>query len=550
MSDPISFSDVFPNRLIQTTVNPFITYSTDTGNLFNRLPTDTGNLFNGLATNLDALPNPNDLYYYSTTYGNDYLYIFHPDVSANSSHSFKVNVTHPRCQLYYYLVGGGGSSISSYGGNGGQLISGNLTLSKSDSIDIRIGPSDVSTNLVTNGFFDTITKATYTVIDNYTALPGSGSYTQSNSKSFTDYGFSINKNVYFYGGSGGNATSLDDNTHNTGNGGRGSSAVTDLCGGGYFGGSDGYFGGSDVSLNIPATNGGVGSGGGGGSKGNPNAIQQPQTGYSNSYSYTDNLDGGNGGAGGGGGSGGFRKLDTYITPVITSVSGNTTTTRLDTNYYGNYGKGGIGGVGGGGGGAGGGSGLGGVGVGGVGLVVLYFVLTEPPVPCFKEDTKILTIDGYVPIQNLRKGDLIKTLKNDYVPIKLIGKDIITNKNSESIIDRLFVCTNEKYPEIFEDLYLTGLHSVLVDELTKEEREITMELFGLTDDIYVTDDKYRLPVCHDNRAKIFEEEGEFTIYHIALEHENEYINYGIYANGLLVETTSISLLKESKMTFIE
>ena len=30
--------------------------------------------------------------------------------------------------------------------------------------------------------------------------------------------------------------------------------------------------------------------------------------------------------------------------------------------------------------------------------------------CFKEDSKILTDKGYIPIQDLRKGDLVKTLK--------------------------------------------------------------------------------------------------------------------------------------------
>jgi hypothetical protein len=54
--------------------------------------------------------------------------------------------------------------------------------------------------------------------------------------------------------------------------------------------------------------------------------------------------------------------------------------------------------------------------------------------------------------------------------------------------------------------------------------------------------YRFPVSLDTRAEIYEDEGEHTIYHIALENEDLFKNYGIYANGLLVETCSKNFLK--------
>ena len=55
--------------------------------------------------------------------------------------------------------------------------------------------------------------------------------------------------------------------------------------------------------------------------------------------------------------------------------------------------------------------------------------------------------------------------------------------------------------------------------------------------------YRLPACVDNRSSVYEVEGNYTIYHLALENENYYYNYGIYANGLLVETCSKRYLTE-------
>jgi hypothetical protein len=53
----------------------------------------------------------------------------------------------------------------------------------------------------------------------------------------------------------------------------------------------------------------------------------------------------------------------------------------------------------------------------------------------------------------------------------------------------------------------------------------------------------LPACVDERAVVYDNEAPFTIYHIALENDNYYNNYGIYANGLLVETCSKRYLTE-------
>jgi hypothetical protein len=61
----------------------------------------------------------------------------------------------------------------------------------------------------------------------------------------------------------------------------------------------------------------------------------------------------------------------------------------------------------------------------------------------------------------------------------------------------------------------------------------------------------LPACVDHRSCVFETPGKYIIYHLALENEDYYMNYGIYANGLLVETTSIRFMKElSNMNLIE
>ena len=165
-----------------------------------------------------------------------------------------------------------------------------------------------------------------------------------------------------------------------------------------------------------------------------------------------------------------------------------------------------------------------------------------PVTCFKEDSKILTNKGYIPIQHLRKGDLIKTFQNGFIAIDMIGKKKIYHPAlKERIKDQLYRCPQDKYEEFFEDLFLTGCHSILVDYfISEEEVEETIEV---NKKIYATDDKYRLPACVDDRTVVYEHPGTHTIYHLALENDDYYMNYGIYANGLLVETCSKRYLKE-------
>jgi hypothetical protein len=182
-------------------------------------------------------------------------------------------------------------------------------------------------------------------------------------------------------------------------------------------------------------------------------------------------------------------------------------------------------------------------VDGLGNVTYEFSLTPfSGFPCFKEGTMILTDKGYRPIQEIRKGDLIETYKHGLKPINMIGKRPLYHVCSEERIkDQLYMCSMEQYPELTEDLVITGCHSVLVDRyVDQEQREMVIKTLG---QIYLTDGKARLPACIDKRTSVYEKKGTYTIYHFALEHDDYYMNYGVYANGLLVETSSKRYLKE-------
>ena len=166
----------------------------------------------------------------------------------------------------------------------------------------------------------------------------------------------------------------------------------------------------------------------------------------------------------------------------------------------------------------------------------------PQFPCFLEGSKILTSNGYIEIEKLRTGDLVKSVKHDFKPIKYIGKRIINHVASSSKIkDQLYRCSKDKYPELLEDLVITGCHSILVDSFESEQqKEKCIEING---HLCITDNKYRLPACADTRTVVYETPGDYTIYHFALENPDYFMNYGVYANGLLVETSSIRYMKE-------
>jgi hypothetical protein len=168
--------------------------------------------------------------------------------------------------------------------------------------------------------------------------------------------------------------------------------------------------------------------------------------------------------------------------------------------------------------------------------------------CFKEGTKILCLindeEKYVPIEQMKEGTLVKTRLNGFVPVHTIGHSKIYNPSHNLRGEnRLYKRTKEQYPELVEDLIVTGCHSVLVegDRITPEILKKTKEIFR--DDVWVTDNKLRLPTCLDDLAEPYQEEGVFNIWHFALDHFDIYMNYGVWANGLLMETCSINMMRE-------
>jgi alpha-tubulin suppressor-like RCC1 family protein len=159
--------------------------------------------------------------------------------------------------------------------------------------------------------------------------------------------------------------------------------------------------------------------------------------------------------------------------------------------------------------------------------------------CFKEDTQILTSNGYVRIQELKKGDLIQTFKHGLKPITVIAKEEIFHTASTTrMADQLYKASKSEYNELFADLVITGRHSILIDELDGK---------CLNKKEY--DGKYKLQAYKDAKFTVYEPKGKYMIYNFALQDYHDK-NYGVYANGLLVECCGEKCLQQQKsMTLV-
>jgi hypothetical protein len=157
--------------------------------------------------------------------------------------------------------------------------------------------------------------------------------------------------------------------------------------------------------------------------------------------------------------------------------------------------------------------------------------------CFLKGSKVLTDKNYVKIQKLKKGDLVQTKNNGLVPIKFIGKYTFYNINTNIRINsHLYKLNKKDFPELMEDLYITGGHPILVNK-KKIDDETKNKLLDMaeTGAPIITEGKYRVFSFINPKAELWNDEGVKDIYDIVLENEDPHRNYGIYVNGILTES---------------
>jgi len=167
------------------------------------------------------------------------------------------------------------------------------------------------------------------------------------------------------------------------------------------------------------------------------------------------------------------------------------------------------------------------------------------IQCYLKGTKILTYidekEVWVNIENLKPSDLVKTYKNGFIRVKNIGWSQM--KNSIHLNpNKLFKIEKNKLPELTEDLYVSGKHSRLVDNLTQEQISSTLKIWSKMQKI---NDKYLLMACVDELFTDVKDENMYDMYQIILESDSRSQQYGIYANGLLSESMSIQTFERKK-----
>jgi len=155
--------------------------------------------------------------------------------------------------------------------------------------------------------------------------------------------------------------------------------------------------------------------------------------------------------------------------------------------------------------------------------------------CFIEGTKLYAHvhdkDLYVNIKDLRSGDLINTYLHGKKAIKFIGKGTMTNDPTKwnGCVKKL-----PKHGDMTDDLFVTGAHSILVDELSEKEKEGMLAIYGTAD--RKVDDKILLLSWVSDKFESIVDEENYTYYHLVLEHDNDEMKrYGIWANGVLTES---------------
>jgi hypothetical protein len=172
------------------------------------------------------------------------------------------------------------------------------------------------------------------------------------------------------------------------------------------------------------------------------------------------------------------------------------------------------------------------------------------IECFKKGTKILCendfgFEVYIPVEELKRGDRVKTYKHDYQPI-IMHSHSRSCDYVQSAYNQIYTYSRESNPDLIEDLHLTGGHSLLLDTLTDEEAANMKKVHWPTKEEYIVDDKFKLLACYSSKLCIAAEQC-VEIYHFSLEppkNANPNHVYGVYANGVLVESCSQWAMEQS------
>lgn len=157
------------------------------------------------------------------------------------------------------------------------------------------------------------------------------------------------------------------------------------------------------------------------------------------------------------------------------------------------------------------------------------------IACYAKGTNILCVNNqYVKIENLKVGDLVKTYVHGYKKVTYVGYNDCINCPSDN-----YKCMY-RIPE--NDLTISGGHYLLVNKLVNNGNT---QFYNTELKI---DGKHLLLACDYPTAEKIETVEKITVYHVVLEGPQS--RYGIYANGMLSESTSEEIFKQFRFMMKE
>jgi hypothetical protein len=149
---------------------------------------------------------------------------------------------------------------------------------------------------------------------------------------------------------------------------------------------------------------------------------------------------------------------------------------------------------------------------------------------------------YTKIQDLKVGDKVQT-ECGFIAIKYVYKSkIYHKKNMNRVKDQLYILQKKDYPELIEDIILTGGHPILVDEYPIEV-ELKHQKVWPNSNNRKLKNKFRFLTFLNDKANVYEYEGLYDIYNVVLENNDKNQNYMIYVNGIQTESLAESIYEK-------
>ena len=158
------------------------------------------------------------------------------------------------------------------------------------------------------------------------------------------------------------------------------------------------------------------------------------------------------------------------------------------------------------------------------------------IACFNKNTKILYLNNYleeeyINVQDLKKGDVVKTYLHGYKKINIFCSGKFIN-NPDNFRGCMYKMIKNETNGLIDDLIITGGHAIMVDKFTEKEYNETLNIWKIDQ----VDDKFLLMAGISDKFEQIKERNMHEYYHFSLENDGDIEKrYGVYANGVLVET---------------